>query len=255
MRQLTIVIPTYNEAENLPALARALWDLPLPGTRLLIVDDGSPDGTGEVAEDLAREHPGQLSVIHRPGKLGLGSAYITGFRAALDAGAEAIGQMDADFSHSPHYLPGFLDMLELSDVVLGSRYVPGGSVDQRWSAGRRLLSSFGNTYARVILGLKVRDATGGFRVWRRETLLGMPLDRIRSNGYVFQVEMGYVAQRLGYEVAEAPIYFEDRRIGQSKMSFRIQMEAALRVWQVLWMHRHLTPDQRVRLPESIGGRG
>jgi dolichol-phosphate mannosyltransferase len=255
MRKLTIVIPTYNEADNLPALARALWELPLPCTQLLIVDDGSPDGTGEVAENLARKYPGQLSVIHRPGKLGLGSAYITGFRTALDAGAEAIGQMDADFSHSPHCLPGFLDMLELSDVVLGSRYVPGGSVDRQWGAGRKLLSGFGNAYARFILGLRVRDATGGFRVWRRETLLGMPLDRIRSGGYVFQVEMAYVAQRLGYHIAEAPIYFEDRRIGQSKMSFRIQAEAALRVWQVLWIHRHLTPDQRVRLPESDGRPG
>jgi len=253
MRKLTIVIPTYNEADNLPTLARALWELPLPGAQLLIVDDASPDGTGDMAEDLARTRPGQLSVIHRPGKLGLGSAYITGFRAALDAGAEAVVQMDADFSHSPHYLPGFLDMLELSDVVLGSRYVPGGGVDRRWSAGRKMLSAFGNTYARLILGLNVRDATGGFRVWRRDTLLGMPLNRIRSNGYVFQVEMVYVAQRLGYVVAEAPIYFEDRRIGQSKMSFRIQVEAAARVWQVLWMHHHLTPDQRAHLPES-GGR-
>lgn len=255
MRALTIVIPTYNEAENLPALAHALWELPLAGTRLLIVDDGSPDGTGELAEDLAREHPGRIDAIHRPGKLGLGSAYITGFRAALDAGAEAIGQMDADFSHSPRYLPGFLDMLELSDVVLGSRYVPGGGVDRRWSAGRKMLSAFGNAYARLILGLKVRDATGGFRVWRRETLLGMPLDRIQSNGYVFQVEMVYVARRLGYIVAEAPIYFEDRRIGQSKMSSRIQIEAALRVWQVLFMHRHLTPDQRAPLPKSDGRPG
>jgi len=247
MRPLTIVIPTYNEAENLPLLARALWDLSLPGTRLLVVDDGSPDGTGEVAESLARANPDRLSVIHRPGKLGLGSAYITGFRAALAAGAEAIGQMDADFSHSPHYLPGFLDMLELCDVVLGSRYVPGGSVDRRWGAGRKMLSGFGNAYARSILGLKVQDATGGFRVWRRETLLGMPMDRIRSNGYVFQVEMAFVAQRLGYDLAEAPIYFEDRRIGQSKMSFRIQVEAALRVWQVLWMHRRLTPEHRARI--------
>jgi dolichol-phosphate mannosyltransferase len=255
MRKLTIVIPTYNEADNLPALARALWELPLPDTRLLIVDDASPDGTGELAEDLSREQRGRLSVIHRPGKLGLGSAYITGLRAALESGAEAIGQMDADFSHSPHYLPGFLDMLELSDVVLGSRYVPGGSVDRRWGAGRKLLSGFGNAYARLILGLRVRDATGGFRVWRRETLHGMPLDRIRSNGYVFQVEMAYVAQRLGYVMAEAPIYFEDRRIGQSKMSFRIQVEASLRVWQVLWMHRHLTPDQRARLPDSDGRLG
>jgi dolichol-phosphate mannosyltransferase len=250
MHALTIVIPTYNEADNLPALARALWDLPLPGTQLLIVDDGSPDGTGDLAEDLAREHPGRLSVIHRPAKLGLGSAYITGFRAALAAGAEAVGQMDADFSHSPHYLPGFLDMLELADVVLGSRYVPGGSVDQRWSAGRKMLSAFGNAYARLILNLRVRDATGGYRLWRRETLLGMPLDRIRSNGYVFQVEMAYVAHRLGFALVEAPIYFEDRRIGRSKMSLRIQLEAALRVWQVLLLHRQLTPAQRVRLPAS-----
>jgi dolichol-phosphate mannosyltransferase len=245
MRPLTIVIPTYNEAENLRSLARALWDLPLPGLRLLIVDDGSPDGTGDLAEDMAREHPGRLSVIHRPGKLGLGSAYITGFRAALETGAPAIGQMDADFSHAPHYLPGFLDTLELADVVLGSRYVPGGSIDRRWGVGRKLLSSFGNRYARVILGLKARDATGGFRVWRRETLLGMPLDRIRSNGYVFQVEMAYVAQRLGYELAEAPIYFEDRRIGHSKMSPQIQLEAAVRVWQVLFTHHALTPAQRL----------
>lgn len=254
MRPFTIVIPTYNEAENLPALARAIWDV-VPETRLLIVDDGSPDGTGQVAEALARSHPGGLSVIHRPGKLGLGSAYITGFRAALDGGAHALGQMDADFSHSPHYLPGLLDLLELADVVLGSRYVPGGSVDRRWSLGRKLLSSFGNAYARTILGLKVRDATGGFRVWRRETLLGMPLDRIRSNGYVFQVEMAYVAQRLGYDMHEMPIYFEDRRIGRSKMSLRIQIEAALRVWQVMAMHRHLTPARRRPLPDSAPGAG
>jgi dolichol-phosphate mannosyltransferase len=245
MLPLTIVIPTYNEADNLPSLASAIWDLPLAGTRLLIVDDGSPDGTGEVAEELARRHPGSVDVIHRPGKLGLGSAYITGFRAALDSGAAAIGQMDADFSHDPAYLPGFLDMLELADGVVGSRYVPGGSVDRRWGTGRKLLSAFGNVYARTILGTRVQDATGGFRVWRRETLLGMPLDRIRSNGYVFQVEMAYVAQRLGFELAETPIYFEDRRIGRSKMSLQIQLEAALRVWQVLVTHRHLTPADRL----------
>ena len=245
MLPLTIVIPTYNEADNLAALARAIWELPLEGTRLLIVDDGSPDGTGDIAEDLAHRHPGRLQVIHRQGKLGLGSAYITGFRAALDSGAAAIGQMDADFSHAPAYLPGFLDMLKLADAVVGSRYVQGGSVDRRWGIGRKLLSAFGNVYARTILGMKLRDATGGFRLWRRETLLGMPLDRIRSNGYVFQVEMAYVAQRLGYELAETPIYFEDRRIGQSKMSLQIQLEAALRVWQVRVMHRHLTPAHRL----------
>ncbi len=245
MLPLTIVIPTYNEADNLPSLASAIWGLPLADTRLLIVDDGSPDGTGEVAEDLARRYPGRLEVIHRPAKLGLGSAYITGFRAALGSGAQAIGQMDADFSHAPAYLPGFLDMLELADAVVGSRYIPGGGVDRRWGLGRKLLSAFGNLYARTILGMRIRDATGGFRLWRRETLLGMPLDRIRSNGYVFQVEMAYVAQRLGYELAETPIYFEDRRIGQSKMSLQIQLEAALRVWQVRGMHRHLTPADRL----------
>ncbi|MBM3122153.1 MAG: polyprenol monophosphomannose synthase [Chloroflexi bacterium] len=245
MLPLTIVIPTYNEADNLPSLAGAIWALPLADTRLLVVDDGSPDGTGEVAEDLARSYPGRLEVIHRPAKLGLGSAYITGFRAALGSGAQAIGQMDADFSHAPAYLPGFLDMLELSDAVVGSRYIPGGGVDRRWGLGRKLLSAFGNLYARTILGMKIRDATGGFRLWRRETLLGMPLDRIRSNGYVFQVEMAYVAQRLGFELTETPIYFEDRRIGQSKMSLQIQLEAALRVWQVRVMHHHLTPADRL----------
>lgn len=244
MRALTVVIPTYNEAENLPALADQLWSLPLPGLRILIVDDGSPDGTGDIADRMARSHPGRLDVIHRAGKLGLGSAYITGFRRALEAGAEAIVQMDADFSHSPSYLSGFADTLELTDAVSGSRYVQGGRIDQGWSWHRLLLSSFGNAYARTILGLHVRDATGGFRAWRRETLLGMPLERIRSNGYVFQVEMAYVAQRLGYEIAEVPIYFPDRRSGLSKMSFQIQAEAALRVWQVLWTHRNLKPRDR-----------
>lgn len=244
MRALTIVIPTFNEAENLPTLAEQLWSLPLAGLRILIVDDGSPDGTGDVADRLARAHPGKMDVVHRAAKLGFGSAYITGFRRALEAGAEAVVQMDADFSHSPSYLPGFADALELADAVFGSRYVPGGRIDERWSWQRLLLSSFGNAYARMILGLNLLDATGGFRAWRRETLLGMPLEHIRSNGYVFQVEMAYVAQRLGFEIAEVPIYFPDRRIGQSKMSFQIQAEAAVRVWQVLWTHRDLKPRDR-----------
>jgi dolichol-phosphate mannosyltransferase len=244
MRQLTVVIPTYNEAENLPALAAELWTLKVPGLRILVVDDGSPDGTGDVAEELAARQPDRLSVIHRERKLGIGSAYITGFQAAIGQGAEAIAQMDADFSHSPSYLPSFLEELEQADAVFGSRYVPGGQVDERWGIGRVLLSWFGNAYARTALRLRIRDATGGYRVWRRETLLGMPLDRIRSNGYIFQVEMAFVAQRLGYRTVELPIYFEDRRIGQSKMSFRIQVEAAIRVWQVLFLHRRLTPADR-----------
>lgn len=243
MRQLTVVIPTYNEAENLPALAAALWALPIPDLKILVVDDASPDGTGEIADDLSASRPERISVLHRTGKLGLGTAYITGFKHALQSGAEAIGQMDADFSHSPAYIPTFMDLLEGHDAVLGSRYIEGGKLDEDWGVGRLLLSWFGNYYARTILRMTVQDTTGGFRIWRRETLLGMPLDRIRSNGYVFQVEMAYVAQRLGYQFIESPIYFEDRQIGQSKMSFRIQVEAAFRVWQVLMTHRHLSADQ------------
>ncbi len=243
MRQLTVVIPTYNEAENLPALAAALWSLPIPDLKILVIDDASPDGTGEIADDLSASRPERISVLHRTGKLGLGTAYITGFKHALQSGAEAIGQMDADFSHSPAYIPTFMDLLEGHDAVLGSRYIEGGKLDEDWGVGRLLLSWFGNYYARTILRMTVQDTTGGFRIWRRETLLGMPLDRIRSNGYVFQVEMAYVAQRLGYQFIESPIYFEDRQIGQSKMSFRIQVEAAFRVWQVLMTHRHLSADQ------------
>jgi dolichol-phosphate mannosyltransferase len=157
--------------------------------------------------------------------------------------------MDADFSHSPDYIPTFMDLLESHDAVLGSRYVEGGKLDEDWGVGRLLLSWFGNYYARTILRMTVQDTTGGFRIWRRETLLGMPLDRIRSNGYVFQVEMAYVAQRLGYQFIESPIYFEDRQIGQSKMSFRIQVEAAFRVWQVLMTHRHLSADQHKPSPQ------
>ena len=239
MRQLTVVVPTYNEAANLPSLLSELTALGLPNLKVLIVDDASPDGTGQLADDLADQRPGRMSVIHRTGKLGLGSAYIKGFRAALADGAQAIGQMDADFSHSPRYLPEFLQGLETSDAVFGSRYVEGGRVDDRWSFGRAFLSKFGNTYARVILAMKIRDATGGFRLWRAETLNAIPMERIRSEGYVFQVEMAYVAQRLGFTISELPIYFEDRRIGQSKMSVRIQLEAAIRVWLLPFSYRGL----------------
>jgi len=239
MRQLTVVIPTYNEAENLRSLVDNLFATSISNLKLIIVDDGSPDGTGQLAEELADRLPGKLTVVHRAGKMGLGSAYILGFGVALSEGAEAVGQMDADFSHSPSYLPDFLAKLENWDAVFGSRYVEGGRVDERWSAGRVFLSKFGNTYARVILRLQVRDSTGGYRIWRSETLSGMPLKRIRSEGYVFQVEMAYLAQKLGFKISEQPIYFEDRRIGQSKMSLKIQLEAALRVWLLPYFYRGL----------------
>lgn len=236
--KLTVVVPTYNEAENLPRLTEALFALPLD-LSLLIVDDNSPDGSGSLAEELSQQHPGRMSVLHRSGKLGLGTAYIQGFTWALEHGAQAIAQMDADFSHPPEKLVELASALEEVDAALGSRYIAGGGVDQRWPLWRKGLSAFGNLYARAILGLPVRDATGGFRMWRRETLLGMPLNRVRSNGYAFQVEMAYLAYRLGFRLREIPFYFADRRWGQSKMSWRIQQEAALRVWQIRFEYRHL----------------
>ena len=248
---LHIIIPTYNEADNLRKLVSALFSLPLTtGLKILVIDDNSPDGTGEIADELAQDHPGNLSVLHRPNKLGLGTAYITGFQMAIEAGADSIIQMDADFSHPPEKVVQLLGALATTDAALGSRYVPGGMVDERWPVWRKSLSAFGNSYAKNILRLPVNDATGGFRAWRRETLLGMPLERVRSNGYAFQVEMAYIAYRLGYSFVEIPFYFADRQWGHSKMSFRIQVEAALRVWQILYAYRDLTAAQRSN-PDSL----
>ena len=227
---ITIIIPTYNEAENLPRLSAALLALPLPGLDLLVVDDNSPDGTGQIADNLERETGDRVHALHRSGKLGLGSAYIQGFRWALAHGADAICQMDADFSHPVEKVPELVEALASADLALGSRYVPGGALDERWAFWRKGLSTFGNFYARSILGLDVRDCTGGFRLWQRKALEGMPLERVKSNGYVFQVEMIYLASLLGYKIKEIPIYFAERQQGTSKMSLRIQMEAAYRVW-------------------------
>jgi dolichol-phosphate mannosyltransferase len=238
-----VVMPTYNEADNLRAISEALWALPLT-LSLLVVDDASPDGTGQLADELAATHPGRMEVIHRPGLLGLGTAYVQGFRRALELGAEAIVQMDADFSHSPDYLPEMIRQLEAHDVVIGSRYIPGGSTDRRWGIGRKLLSAWANLSARTLLGLQTHDATAGFRVWRRDTIIGLDMRRFVSNGYIFQVELSFVTERLGYRVQEVPIYFEDRRIGQSKMSMPVKIEAALRVWELAWKHRALTPKDR-----------
>lgn len=248
----TVVIPTYNEAENLPALVQALLSLPVGDLRVLVVDDASPDGTGELAEALSRQEPQRVQVLHRPAKLGLGTAYIAGFRQALADGADVIVQMDADFSHSPEDIPRLLEALADCDVAVGSRYVAGGRLDERWSWWRFLLSWWANSvYARFILGLKVRDATAGFKAWRRSALEAIDLEAIRSNGYVFQVEMAYVAQRLGLRVREIPIYFEDRRIGRSKMSVPIKLEAAWRVWDIRRRHRETVIGRR--LPASEAG--
>lgn len=235
-----VVIPTYNEAENIPKLVGELFALGIPELNILIVDDNSPDGTGEIAEEIASRHPNLIHVIRRPAKMGLGTAYVTGFRYALDRGARYIIQMDADFSHSPSYIPIMLEKIRDYDVVIGSRYVPGGRVDERWGLNRVLLSWWANVvYVPLILGIRVKDATSGFRCYRREVLEAIDLAGIRSNGYVFQVEMAYLCDKLGFRIAEIPIYFEDRRIGKSKMDFPVKLEAALRVWEIKWRYRNL----------------
>jgi dolichol-phosphate mannosyltransferase len=252
MPKVMVVTPTYNEAKNLPLLVEALFALPVDNLYLLVVDDNSPDGTGKIAEELAAHHPGKIQVLHRKDKAGLGPAYIAGFKEALRLDADMIIQMDADFSHQPMYLPEMLKAIEHSDLVIGSRYVKGGSVDERWGIYRKLLSWFANrVYTPLILGIPVYDATAGYRCWRRHTLIGVDLDRIRSNGYVFQVEMAYIACRLGFRVKEIPIHFPDRKYGESKMSPLIALEAALRVWQLMFRHRALTPKQRRTEPYTL----
>ena len=236
--RIVVVLPTYNEAENLVKLVSVLFSLPLD-LAVLVVDDNSPDGTGKLAEELSTLYQGRVTALHRMGKLGLRSAYIDGFRKAFKMGADAIVQMDADFSHDPAVLTEMSSRLSSCDVVIGSRYVKGGSLDQRWPLWRKALSAFGNNYARAILRFPLHDVTTGYRMWRREVLEAMPLDRIRSNGYIFLVEMAYVAFLMGYDIMEVPIHFADRRWGRSKMSLRIQLEAAIRIWDVWWHYRDL----------------
>ncbi len=224
-----VIIPTYNEKENLPLICKALFDLNIDDLNILVVDDASPDGTGEVADRLSAENS-HIHVMHRKGKLGLGTAYVQGFDWALGRDAQFVIQMDADFSHSPSYVPQLLEAIKDFDVVVGSRYIKGGSVDKTWSSGRRLLSWWANSvWVRLILGLKTKDATAGFRCWRAEALRQIGLENARSNGYIFQVETCFMAERKGLRIKEIPIYFEDRRGGSSKMSFKIKVEAALRV--------------------------
>jgi dolichol-phosphate mannosyltransferase len=232
------IIPTYNESQNLPKLVTALFAQDIPGFNVLIVDDNSPDGTGAVAEDLSKSYPGMVMVLHRQGKEGLGKAYIQGFRFALDQGADVIGMMDADLSHPPEKWPELLSALANADVVIGSRYTKGGSLDKNWPFWRKALSWFGNTYARIILGLPIKDATGGYRLWKRSALEAIPFEESRSNGYVFIVELAYLAKLAGLNFSEVPIYFAERVHGVSKMSLRIQVEAAFRVWQLRRMHKH-----------------
>jgi len=227
-----LVLPTYNEAENLePLVAAALANLP-DSARALVVDDNSPDGTGQLADRLAAAEP-RIEVLHRTQKEGLGPAYIAGFRRALAAGADRILEMDSDFSHDPADLPRLLAATEAADLAIGSRYVSGGGVEN-WSKLRQAISRGGSTYARAVLGLPIRDLTGGFKCFRREVLEAIDLEAIASRGYAFQVEMTYRAIQLGFTVAEVPITFRERRAGASKMSRSIVLEAALGVPRMRW---------------------
>ena len=224
---MMICLPTYNERENIDAMLRELGTVLGPDDRVLVIDDNSPDGTGRRADELALELD-YVDVLHRSRKEGLGPAYLAGFRRALAAGAELIVEMDCDFSHDPHDVPRLLQAAESADVVLGSRYVPGGGVEN-WNAMRRLISAGGSLYARIVLGIPVRDLTGGFKCIRRAVLEAIDLDAIRSRGYAFQIELTYRALRNGFRVQEIPIRFVDREVGGSKMSRRIVLEA---IWKV-----------------------
>ncbi len=221
-----VIIPTYNECENIPSLLPRVLDH--PALSVLVVDDGSPDGTGDIVAAEVEQNP-RVHLVRRTGKQGLGTAYIAGFRYALARGAQYIFEMDADFSHDPRYLPDLLHAAETAyDLVIGSRYVPGGGTTD-WGLGRQLISRGGNVYARLILGMRVSDLTGGYRCYRRQALEAIQLDGIKSNGYSFQIEMAYRVRQAGMKIGEVPIIFPDRRVGASKMSRNIVFEALLNV--------------------------
>ncbi|HEU5416334.1 MAG TPA: polyprenol monophosphomannose synthase [Streptosporangiaceae bacterium] len=232
---VTVVLPTYNEAANLPVITAELLGLPLSGLRILVADDNSPDGTGDLADQLAGQYgQDKVTVVHRPGKQGLGRAYVDGMTRAMAAGAEFVVQMDADLSHAPAYLPQMLGTLlsAQADVVIGSRYVAGASLASEWSWRRKALSAFANGYVRALLRLGIRDVTAGFKIWRASALEVIDVASIRSNGYSFQVEMNYRSVRKNLKIVELPIRFEERHEGASKMDVKVQLESALMPFQL-----------------------
>jgi len=228
-RKALVCLPTYDERENLAPMIEAIL-AQVPALEILVIDDNSPDGTGRLADELAARDP-RVHVLHRPGKEGLGKAYLAGFAWALQRDYGLVLEMDCDFSHDPKYLPAMLAAVAEHDLALGSRYVPGGGT-VNWGLGRKLISRGGSLYARLILGLTARDLTGGFKCFRREVLEAIELSTVQCTGYAFQIELTYRASRRGFRILEVPITFVDRRVGHSKMSRRIVLEAVRKVWSI-----------------------
>ncbi|WP_052422673.1 polyprenol monophosphomannose synthase [Nonomuraea candida] len=254
---VAVVVPTYDEAGNIAELTRRVHALDLPNLTLIIVDDDSPDGTGAIADDLARranaDRPGRMAVVHRKVKEGIGRAYVAGLKEALRRGADFVVQMDGDLSHRPEYIPRMLGtiMSAQAGVVIGSRYVSGGSLSADWGRHRRLLSRFAGIYVNAILKLPLRDVTGGFKMWRREVLKNIDLDAIRSDGYSFQVEMNHLCRQLGQSIVEIPIHFEERNSGSSKISFAVQFESMLTPLALRFATRR-EPVGEARAARSMG---
>jgi dolichol-phosphate mannosyltransferase len=238
-----VIVPTYNERANLPPLIAGL--MRHPGVQVMVVDDQSPDGTGQVADDLAREHAGRVEVMHRTGRRGLGRSYIDGIKRAITQPVDVVCQMDADLSHDPVHLPDLIAATARADVVLGSRYIPGGAI-VNWPKRRRFLSRFANIYIRTVTRLSARDCTTGYRCWRREALATLPLDHFFSDGYSFLIEMLFVAARRGCRVAEVPITFVERREGESKISRAVLFESAITPWRLI-----ASPDLARKAPRSL----
>ncbi len=234
--KIMVVIPTFNEAENLPVVYQRICEQNIPGLGFIIVDDNSPDGTGQIADDLSAGHDGVFRVIHRPEKKGLGRAYVAGFKVAIEQGAEIVIEMDADLSHPPEEIPRLLQALEDHDVVVGTRYMAGGGVDPSWSLSRRLLSSLGNAGIRVLVGIAVTDPTSGFKAFRRSALEQVDLDSLQSNGFAFQAEMTLACERAGLRIAQHPYSFHMRAAGESKMSAGIVYEAVVRLLPLRFKH-------------------
>jgi dolichol-phosphate mannosyltransferase len=241
-RTTLVLIPTYNERDNLPLVVDGV--LAHDNTRVLVIDDGSPDGTGAVADRLAQERGGRVAVLHRTGQRGLGRSYLDGFRAALASEVDFVCQMDADLSHDPRFLPALVaSAAQGAGLTIGSRYLPGGGVEN-WPLRRKILSAFANMYVRTTTGLKVHDCTAGYRCWRREALARLPLDQIGSDGYSFLVEVTYYAAAGGVRIAEVPIVFVERRRGSSKMSSSVMLESAITPWRLAVTHGRIKSPRR-----------